>query len=191
LQGFGDPYTLLAELILLKQDSSAMVKFAKHLKYLFTLGAILAGSCAYTEPHNSTFLNPTVCKVIDGDTFKICDGTSIRLAGIDTPEHGEPFYWEARRVLAGLIQTHDLKLTDCHTDTTGKRQACSVQADGKDAEAELVRQGMAWDWPRFSKGKYADSEMLARTTSRAVDGRHTNDLILDYKTKVILYLLSV
>jgi hypothetical protein len=164
LQGFGDPYTLLAELILLKQDSSAMVKFAKHLKYLFTLGAILAGSCAYTEPHNSTFLNPTVCKVIDGDTFKICDGTSIRLAGIDTPEHGEPFYWEARRVLAGLIQTHDLKLTDCHTDTTGKRQACSVQAD---------------------------SEMLARTTSRAVDGRHTNDLILDYKTKVILYLLSV
>ena len=74
-----------------------------------------------------------------------------------------PFYREARKALAGLIQTQDLKLTECHTDTTGKRQACSVQADGKDVEAELVRQGMAWDWAKFSKGKYEQQESVAKS----------------------------
>jgi endonuclease YncB( thermonuclease family) len=84
-----------------------------------------------------------MCKVVDGDTFHFCNGFKVRLDSIDAPEHGEPFYWESRRALANMLQTKDVTVTDCHTDRTGKRQACKVYADGKDVQAELVRMGMA------------------------------------------------
>lgn len=92
-------------------------------KFLLTIVLLCSISSAYAEP---------VCKVIDGDTFTFCDGLTVRLSGVDTPEKGEPYYQVARRTLAELIQTHDLSVSDCHQDTTGKRQACNVHADGKD-----------------------------------------------------------
>lgn len=123
-----------------------------------------------------------VCKVVDGDTFHLCDGLKVRLDAVDTPEQGEPFYWEARSALARLIQTPDLKLSDCRTDRTGKRQACKVHADGKDIQAELVRQGMAWDWPRYSKGRYASEEKEAKIEKRGLwkDERATS---IHWKTR--------
>jgi hypothetical protein len=53
---------------------------------------------------------------VDGDTFHFCDGLKVRLDSIDAPEHGEPFYWESRRALADMLQTKDVKVTDCHYD---------------------------------------------------------------------------
>jgi micrococcal nuclease len=105
-----------------------------------------------------------VCKVVDGDTFHFCDGVKIRLSSIDAPERGEPYYWESRRALAELLQGgQDLKVTDCHTDSTGKRQACGVFLNGKDIQGEMVSRGMAWDWPKYSKGLYAKQEKDAKT----------------------------
>lgn len=111
-----------------------------------------------------------VCKVVDGDTFHLCNGFKVRLDGIDTPEKGEPFYWEARRALAALIQTPTLNIFDCHLDTTGKRYACKVTADGKDIQAELVRQGMAWDWPKFSGKRYQAEEEAAQKVKLGIWG---------------------
>lgn len=47
-------------------------------------------------------------------------------------------------------------------DDTGVRQACQVTADGKDVQAEIVKLGLAWDWARYSGGKYAALEDKAR-----------------------------
>ena len=107
-----------------------------------------------------------VCNVHAGDTFKLCTGQSIRLYGIiDAPEKDEPFYWESRRALAALLQGgQGLKVTGCHTDSTGKRQACEVFADGQDIQANMVLQGIAWDWPKYSKGQYAQQESVAKTS---------------------------
>ena len=44
-----------------------------------------------------------VAEVIDGDTFKLQNGTRVRLLGIDTPEKGECYYEEARDELKKLI----------------------------------------------------------------------------------------
>jgi endonuclease YncB( thermonuclease family) len=129
------------------------------MKYIALLLGCLFCLQASAEP---------VCKVIDGDTFKLCDGTSIRLSGIDAPEKGEPYYWDARKALAGLIQTHDLKLTNCHTDDTGKRQACDVFADGKDIQADIVKAGFAWDWPAYSHGRYSKIEAEAASNKLAI-----------------------
>lgn len=121
--------------------------------------AITSSTLALAEP---------ICKVVDGDTFHFCNGLKVRLDGIDTPERKEPFYFEARRALAELIQTRDVKVSNCYLDGTGKRQACQVFADGKDVQAELVRQGMGWDWPKYSKGRYAQQEKEAKASKRGL-----------------------
>lgn len=113
-----------------------------------------------------------ICKVVDGDTFHFCNGLKIRPDGIDAPKKGDPFYWEARTALAALIEGPGLKVFDCHTDSTGKRQACKVLAGDKDVQAEMVRQGMAWDWPKYSPGRYAQQEQEAKADKR---GLWTND----------------
>jgi len=120
---------------------------------LIALSSLLLTLAAMAEP---------VCNVVDGDTFHFCDGTKVRLDGIDAPEHGEPFYWEARRGLAFQLQGKDIQTLNCHTDKTGKRQACKVLVDGRDIQAELVKQGLAWDWPKYSKGRYASQENQAK-----------------------------
>jgi endonuclease YncB( thermonuclease family) len=141
--------SLLLKLLLL--DNKLMNRLSNIQLILITL--LLTTQTVFAEP---------ICKIVDGDTFHFCDGQKVRLDGIDTPEKGEPFYWEARRALASLLQTPNIKVFDCRVDTTGKRDACQVFADGKDVQAELVKQGMAWDWPKYSKGRYSKFEQSAR-----------------------------
>ncbi len=44
-----------------------------------------------------------VIKVIDGDTFEIASGETIRLLCVDTPEKGQEGYEEAKAYLESLI----------------------------------------------------------------------------------------
>lgn len=46
---------------------------------------------------------PYVSEVIDGDTFKLSDGRTIRLIGVDTPETDMPFYDEALAFAESLL----------------------------------------------------------------------------------------
>jgi len=90
------------------------------------------------------------------------------LDGIDTPESKEPFYYEAIRALADMLQTRNFQIKDCHLDSTGQRHACKVSADGKDVQAELVRMGLAWDWPKYSGGRYVQQEKDAKANERSL-----------------------
>ncbi len=51
-----------------------------------------------------------VSQVFDGDTFKLADGSSVRIADIDTPEQGECFYQESKDALKKLIEGKDVEL---------------------------------------------------------------------------------
>jgi micrococcal nuclease len=42
--------------------------------------------------------------VIDGDTFDTTSGDRVRLADVDTPEYGEPGYYDARDFLITLVE---------------------------------------------------------------------------------------
>lgn len=105
--------------------------------------------------------------VIDGDTIEI-HGERIRLDGIDAPESWQLCYapaayrcgQEAAFALADFIGR---RTVTCHqTDTDRYRRViarCSV--GGQDVALWLVENGHALDWPRYSKGEYADAQRRA------------------------------
>ena len=94
-----------------------------------------------------------VFPISDGDTLKILTETNekmrIRLAGIDTPEKGQPFGREAKQALTVL--TLQKKITiDVQTIDRYERTVGLVYVQGLDVNAELVRQGMAWVYRRYT-----------------------------------------
>ena len=97
------------------------------------------------------------CWVIDGDTVVI-DRINIRLAGIDAPELDHPWGQKSKWALVHL--TRGRKVT---AHVTGELSYDRVVArctleDGRDLAEELVKQGLALDWPHYSGGRYAAFE---------------------------------
>jgi endonuclease YncB( thermonuclease family) len=97
------------------------------------------------------------CYVVDGDTIMI-SGTSIRIAGIDAPELHHPWGKKARFTLIelckGKVVTAIIQPGLSYDRTVAK---CLLE-DGTDLAAELVKRGLALDWPKFSGGAYRHLE---------------------------------
>jgi endonuclease YncB( thermonuclease family) len=100
-----------------------------------------------------------VFNVHDGDTFNLkhpqteCltgrkprPHQAIRLFGIDAPELAQPNGDQARNALEKMIRGQNVK----------------------DIETELVRQGWAYDSPRFSHGAYAPDQAKAQQAHAGV-----------------------
>lgn len=92
--------------------------------------------------------------VIDGDTIDI-GGTRIRLAGIDAPEMDHPYGKRAKWVLVNLCKGREVRAVFDGDLSYDRTVATCYLPDGRDLSAEMVKAGMAIDWPRFSRGKYA------------------------------------
>lgn len=107
-----------------------------------------------------------ILKVKDGDTFDYldCNGAihTVRIAGIDTPEKGQPFANKAKEKLSSLL--HSGKITLLRTGSGNhKRLAMEVYVDGIDVNLEMVKCGLAWREPRFDRsGKYIQAEEDAK-----------------------------
>lgn len=91
--------------------------------------------------------------VHDGDTITVLtadkERVRIRLEGIDAPELGQPFGKESKKVLSDLIFgklviVHD-KGPDIYKRTLGR-----VICGPVDVNLEMVRQGFAWWFRRYS-----------------------------------------
>jgi len=70
--------------------------------------------------------------IVDGDTFDIYSGDRIRLADVDTPEHGQTGFYEALEFLSILIYNKKiyLDIDDIYVyDTYGSRFVCLVYVD--------------------------------------------------------------
>ncbi|RXG97360.1 thermonuclease family protein [Bradyrhizobium zhanjiangense] len=114
--------------------------------------------------------------VIDGDTLEI-HGTRIRLWGIDAPESsqlcrgddsllyrcGAKAANELDRFIAGRAVSCEPVSTDRYGRTVA---ACSVS--DVDLAEWLVRNGLAFDWPRYSKGKYDSAQREAERAGRGL-----------------------
>jgi endonuclease YncB( thermonuclease family) len=111
--------------------------------------------------------NKLVTKVIDGDTFLIEGGYSVRILGIDADERGYPCYWPAKERLEKLILNKEVKLEKEKEDFD---QYCRylryVFADDKNVALELVKEGLAV--ARFSPEniKYREEISLAEKEAR-------------------------
>jgi endonuclease YncB( thermonuclease family) len=114
--------------------------------------------------------------VIDGDTIEI-HGTSIRIFGIDAPEpdqlcrdeDGEP-YRCGQKVSNALFDFIDRRPVECvEVDRDRYKRAVSVcTVGGTDIADWLVRNGLALDWPQYSKGGYADAQAEAKREQRGM-----------------------
>ena len=95
--------------------------------------------------------------IIDGDTIDI-GGTRIRLAGIDAPELDHPYGKRAKWTLVNLCKGQLVRAVFDEETSHGRVVATCTLPDGRDLSAEMVKAGMAIDWPKFSRGKYSGLE---------------------------------
>jgi len=106
-------------------------------------------------------------KIIDGDTFLIEGGYSVRILGIDADERGYPCYEAAKNDLEELILNKEVKLVKGIED---KDKWCRylryVFLDDKNIGLELVRQGLAVARSSAQEIKYQKEIALAEKTAK-------------------------
>ena len=136
---------------------------------------------------SSSVLVGRVVKVSDGDTITILTGGSqlvatapggtrpvasetykIRLHGIDAPEKKQAFGNASRKFLAGLVANREVRVAWSKRDRY-QRILGTVFVDGKDANLEMLKAGMAWHYKKYdSTPAYAQAESEARAAKRGL-----------------------
>lgn len=96
--------------------------------------------------------------VVDGDTIVI-QKTQVRLFGVDAPEINHPYGKKAKWALVALCKGQTVKAEVTEQDTHGRTVAKCYLEDGRDLSAEMVKLGLAIDWPKFSDGMYRALEL--------------------------------
>ena len=113
--------------------------------------------------------------VVDGDTIKI-DGEKIRFSGIDAPESyykgkEQTCLRENEKISCGklskdfLIQKIDNQKVTCEIESKPdryKRKLGECFVNKKSLSRILVKNGYAFDYPQYSKGKYAKDQEYAK-----------------------------
>lgn len=109
--------------------------------------------------------------VVDGDTIDI-HGTRIRFDGIDAPESrqicldGNGWKYRCGQVSANALDAFLSASQPIACQPTGRNYdrvvAICWRADGADVNSWLVRNGLAIDWPRYSKGRYRAEQSQAK-----------------------------
>ena len=114
-------------------------------------------------------------RVIDGDTIDVGE-TRIRLEGIDAPEAGQSckrkwFGWWAcgHEATAALRRLTEGRTVSCDPRGTDKysRVLAVCYVDGVDINAQMVRQGHAWAFVKYSQS-YVREETQARAAGLGI-----------------------
>lgn len=108
-----------------------------------------------------------VIGIKDGDTVEILmDGKpqTVRLSNIDCPEKKQPFGNNAKQFASDLCFGKKIKLsTGWKKDRNKRLLAEIILSNGKNLNKELVKNGFAWHYKKYSKdNSYDDLEKYAR-----------------------------
>jgi endonuclease YncB( thermonuclease family) len=115
-------------------------------------------------------------RVVDGDTLRV-DGVTYRLWGIDAPEAGDlcadgwPAGQTATEHLRALIGDRHITCEPGTLDRYGRTGAI-CRADGRDLGADMVTDGHAWAFVRYSRD-YVEEEREAAAVRAGIHG-HTS-----------------
>lgn len=117
--------------------------------------------------YSDSELGYKVICVKDGDTFEILMNGKvqvIRFAHIDCPEKKQPFGQKAKQFVSDLCYGKNVTLIHNSRFDRNKRLIAEViLQDGTNLNKELVRNGLAWHFKKYSKdNSYADLENEAR-----------------------------
>jgi len=120
-------------------------------------------------------LRGMVKTVYDGDTVVLVGRgigrVTVRLYGIDAPETrkpkspGQPFGSQAKRVLMYKLLGKEVTVELQEKDQYGRAVAVIKQA-GRDINAEMVAEGMAWAYRQYLHGPYASSYITLEEQAR-------------------------
>lgn len=135
-----------------------------HLAALLTL---LCLSPAFAEE-----LRGKVVKITDGDTLTVLDTEKvqhkIRLEGIDAPESKQAFGTRSKQALGEKVADKEVLVVWEEKDRYG-RMLGDVYLEGRPINREMVEEGMAWHFKRYSQSKeLADVETDARKAKRGL-----------------------
>jgi micrococcal nuclease len=116
-----------------------------------------------------------VVRVVDGDTIVVSPNEKVRLIGVDTPETVHPkqaaacFGKEAKQFTRDAVEGKTIRLVmdtinakRRHRDRYGRTLAYAYLPDGKMLNAELLRQGYARAYTRFSFRYLVEFRQLER-----------------------------
>ncbi len=168
-------------------EARAGILRAMRTAVLLTICAAVAAGCA--RPASTSTARPPaslpmparpepslplwrVVSVHDGDTLRAIDEGKaeqrIRLHGIDAPERGQPFGNVARERLAALTMGQAVAVDVEDRDRYG-RTVARLEADGLDVCRQMVADGLAWHFTRYSDDeRLAAAEREARAARRGL-----------------------
>lgn len=111
-------------------------------------------------------------RVFDGDSLIVlmADGreVEVRLFGIDAPERRQPWSKRSRQALTALVEDRRVRLEAVAEDSYGRTVAVVYRLpDGLDVNREMIRQGDAWVYRRYTR----DPELIALETAARTAGR--------------------
>ena len=91
----------------------------------------------------------------DGDTVTVLNGDReqirVRLYGIDAPERGQPWGGRATDLLRDLAAMETVEVEELDRDRWGRVVAILHLPDGRTANAEMIRTGLAWVYARYCR----------------------------------------
>jgi len=111
---------------------------------------------------------PTISEIVDGDTFELSDGRTVRLIGVDTPEINRPFYDDAVAFAGSLLTGRQTKFEfdEENRDKYG-RFLVYAYIDSNFVNEMIIRRGLGLVYLFESNLKYAailiEAQKKART----------------------------
>jgi endonuclease YncB( thermonuclease family) len=110
-----------------------------------------------------------VVSILDGDTITVLKDSEeevIRLNGIDCPEKNQVYGNKARQFTSNRALNTVVRVEAKEVDRDGRTIADVILADGTNLNRELVKEGLAWWFFKYSK-----DEMLRALEMDARDGK--------------------
>lgn len=108
-----------------------------------------------------------VIGVKDGDTIEILFENQpqiVRLAHIDAPEKKQPFGTKSKQFVSDFCFGKTVKIVIAGKPDRYRRWIAEVFYKNQNLNKELVRNGLAWHFKKYSKNvNYTDLENIART----------------------------
>ena len=107
-----------------------------------------------------------VVGVKDGDTFVVLHEKKeivVRLEHIDAPEKNQPFGYKAKKFVSDFCCGKTVVVIGNGKKDRNGRWIGEIFYNNQNLNKELVRNGLAWHYKRYSKSaNYADLEIAAR-----------------------------
>lgn len=102
--------------------------------------------------------------VIDGDSY-ILGGNTIRLIGVDCPELGQTYGYEAKRQVWNLLKESSITVTYTKRDPYG-RWLAKVKVNGAPLDSIIVING--WGWADTYNHQNEDLMYYAKAKNRGL-----------------------